>query len=162
GQAATKFKEGDRQFEVVRRYSKDYRNAPEKIKNNLITTSNRQRIPVQEIVTLAYQTGPAFIYREGNSRYIGVGFSIEGRDLGSTIAEAKETVAREVKLPQENHMEWAGEFESIERAAKQLALVVPISLVLILLLLYFNFGNLKDTLISSLTLAFAFIGGFIS
>src|SRR5690606_27262840 len=104
----------------------------------------------------------AFIYREGNSRYIGVGFSIEGRDLGSTIAEAKETVAREVKLPQENHMEWAGEFESKERAAKQLALVVPISLALILLLLYFNFGNLKDTLISSLTLAFAFIGGFIS
>src|SRR5690606_40587900 len=70
----------------------------------------------------------SFIYREGNSRYIGVGFSIEGRDLGSTIAEAKETVAREVKLPQENHMEWAGEFESKERAAKQLALVVPISL----------------------------------
>ena len=101
-------------------------------------------------------------YREGNSRYIGVGFGIEGRDLGSTIDEAKAVVAKEVKLPKENHMEWAGEFESKERAANQLALVVPISLVLILLLLYFNFGNMKDTAIASITLPFAFIGGFIS
>src|SRR5690606_35610392 len=115
GQAATKFYEGDRQFDVVLRFSEAYRDTPEKIKNILIPTSNGQRIPLQEIATIVYQTGPAFIYREGNSRYIGVGFSIEGRDLGSTIAEAKETVAREVKLPQENHMEWAGEFESKER-----------------------------------------------
>lgn len=71
-------------------------------------------------------------------------------------------VDKEVSLPKENYMEWAGEFESKERAAKQLALVVPVSLVLILLLLYFNFGNIKDTLVSSLTLAFAFIGGFVS
>ncbi len=117
---------------------------------------------MQEIATIGYQTGPAFIYREGNSRYIGVGFSIEGRDLGSTIDEAKKVVAKEVKLPKENYMEWAGEFESKERAAKQLAMVVPISLVLILLLLYTNFGNVKDTAIAALTLPFAFIGGFIS
>lgn len=162
GQAATKFYEGDRQFDVVLRFNEAYRDTPEKIKNILIPTSSGQNIPLQEIATVGYQTGPAFIYREGNSRYIGVGFSIEGRDLGSTIEEAKQVVAREVSLPQENHMEWAGEFESKERAAKQLALVVPISLVLILLLLYVNFGNVKDTLISSLTLAFAFIGGFIS
>lgn len=162
GQAATKFYEGDRQFDVVLRFEEQYRDTPEKIGNILITTSNGQNIPLQEIATIGYQTGPAFIYREGNSRYIGIGFSIEGRDLGSTIQEAKSVVAREVKLPRENHMEWAGEFESKERATKQLAMVVPISLVLILLLLYFNFGNLKDTAISSLTLAFAFIGGFIS
>lgn len=71
-------------------------------------------------------------------------------------------VSKEVKLPKGHHMEWAGEFESKERAAKQLAMVVPVSLVLILLLLYSNFGNFKDTAISSLTLAFAFIGGFVS
>src|SRR5690606_2735874 len=139
-----------------------YRNTPEKIKNILIPTSNGQNIPLQEIASVSYQTGPAFIYREGNSRYIGIGFGIEGRDLGSTIAEAKKVVAKEVKLPKENLMEWAGEFESKERAANQLMFVVPISLVLILLLLYFNFGNVKDTLIASITLPFAFIGGFIS
>lgn len=162
GQAATKFYEGDRQFDVTLRFNEAYRDTPAKIKNILIPTSNGQRIPLQEIATVGYQTGPAFIYREGNSRYIGVGFSIQGRDLGSTIAEAKQVVASQVSLPHQHRMEWAGEFESKERAAKQLALVVPISLLLILVLLYFNFGNLKDTLVSSLTLAFAFIGGFVS
>jgi len=162
GQAATTFYEGDRQFDVILRFQEAYRDTPTKIGNILIPTSNGQNIPLQEIASINYQTGPAFIYREGNSRYIGVGFSIDGRDLGSTIAEAKQVVAAEVNLPKENHMEWAGEFESKERAAKQLALVVPISLVLILLLLYANFGNIKDTAIASLTLPFAFIGGFIS
>lgn len=162
GQAATTFYEGDRQFDVILRFQEAYRDTPTKIGQILIPTSNGQNIPLQEIASINYQTGPAFIYREGNSRYIGVGFSIDGRDLGSTIAEAKQVVAAEVSLPKENHMEWAGEFESKERAAKQLALVVPISLVLILLLLYANFGNIKDTAIASLTLPFAFIGGFIS
>ncbi len=162
GQAATKFYEDDRQFDVMVRFEEGYRDTKEKIGNILIPTSNGQNIPLQEIATIGYQTGPAFIYREGNSRYIGVGFSIDGRDLGSTIEEARKVVDKEVKLPKGHHMEWAGEFESKERAAKQLATVVPISLVLILLLLYSNFGNFKDTAISSLTLAFAFIGGFIS
>lgn len=162
GQAATKFYEDDRQFDVMVRFEEGYRDTKEKIGNILIPTSNGQNIPLQEIATIGYQTGPAFIYREGNSRYIGVGFSIDGRDLGSTIEEARKVVDKEVNLPKGHHMEWAGEFESKERAAKQLAMVVPISLVLILLLLYSNFGNFKDTAISSLTLAFAFIGGFIS
>jgi len=162
GQAATKFYENDRQFDVILRFQEAYRDTPEKIGNILIPTSNGNNVPLQEIATIGYQTGPAFIYREGNSRYIGVGFSIEGRDLGSTIDEAKKVVAKEVKLPKENYMEWAGEFESKERAAKQLAMVVPISLVLILLLLYTNFGNVKDTAIAALTLPFAFIGVFIS
>lgn len=162
GQAATKFFEDDRQFDVVLRFEKEYRDSPEKIGNILITTQNGQTIPLQEIATIGYQTGPAFIYREGNSRYIGVGFSIEGRDLGSTIAEAKKVVAKEVKLPKGNYMEWAGEFESKERASKQLAMVLPVSLVLIILLLYFNFGNIKNTIVACITLVFAFVGGFLS
>jgi len=162
GQAATKFYENDRQFDVILRFEKDYRDSPEKIGNILIPTSNGQNVPLQEIATIGYKTGPAFIYREGNSRYIGVGFSIDGRDLGSTIAEAKEVVAKEVKLPKDNYMEWAGEFESKERASKQLMTVIPISLILILLLLYSNFGNMKDTALAAITIPFAFIGGFIS
>lgn len=162
GQAATKFFEDDQQFDVVIRFEEGYRDSPEKIGNILISTQNGQSIPLQEIATIGYQTGPAFIYREGNSRYIGVGFSIEGRDLGSTIAEAKKVVENEVNLPKGNYMEWAGEFESKERAGKQLAFVLPISLVLILLLLYFNFGDIKNTAVASVTLLFAFVGGFIS
>lgn len=162
GQAATKFYENDRQFDVILRFAETYRDSPEKIGNILIPTSNGQNVPLQEIATIEYKTGPAFIYREGNSRYIGVGFSIEGRDLGSTIAEAKKVVAIEVKLPKDNYMEWAGEFESKERASKQLMTVIPISLILILLLLYSNFGNTKDTALAAITIPFAFIGGFLS
>lgn len=162
GQSATKFYEGDRQFDVVLRFEEQYRNTPEEIGNILIPTSNGQQVPLQEIATIQYQSGPAFIYREGNSRYIGVGFSIEGRDLGSTIADAKKAVAKEVQLPKENYMVWAGEFESKERATKQLLTVIPISLALILLLLFSNFGNIKDTAIAAVTIPFAFIGGFLS
>lgn len=162
GQAATTFYENERMFDVVLRFEKNYRNSAEKIGEILIPTLDGKQVPLKEIATIDYYTGPAFIYREGNSRYIGIGFSIEGRDLGSTIAEAKAKVAKEVLLPAANKMEWAGEFESKERAAKQLTLVVPVSLILILVLLYFNFGNLKDTAISAITIPFAFIGGFIS
>ncbi|HUH45602.1 MAG TPA: efflux RND transporter permease subunit, partial [Arenibacter sp.] len=121
-----------------------------------------KKIPLHEIATISYITGPTFIYREGSSRYIAVGFSVEGRDLGSTIAEAKARVAKDVHLPKANKMEWAGEFESKERASKQLAVIVPAVLLLILFLLYFNFGTIKDTLIAAATIPFAFIGGFIS
>ncbi len=162
GQAATRFYENERMFDVMLRFEKQYRDTPEKMGDILIPTQDNKKVPLKEIATIDYHTGPSFIYREGNSRYIGVGFNIEGRDLGSTIKEAKAKVEKEVKLPKGHKMTWAGEFESKERAGKQLAMVVPISLVLILMLLYFNFGNMKDTLISSITLAFAFIGGFLS
>jgi len=162
GQAATKFYEEERMFDVTLRFEKQYRDNPEKIGNILIPTKDGKKVPLKEIATIDYHTGPSFIYREGSSRYIGVGFNIEGRDLGSTIEDAKAKVAKDVHIPKKHKMTWAGEFESKERAAKQLMMVVPISLILILMLLYFNFGNMKDTLISSVTLAFAFIGGFLS
>ncbi|MVX34522.1 MULTISPECIES: efflux RND transporter permease subunit [Myroides] len=162
GQAATTFYEDERMFDVVLRFDKNYRDSAEKIGDILIPSLDGKQVPLKEIATIDYHTGPAFIYREGSSRYIGVGFSIEGRDLGSTIAEAKQKVEANVHLPKSNKIEWAGEFESKERAANQLMLVVPVSLVLILFLLYFNFGNFKDTAIASITIPFAFIGGFLS
>jgi heavy metal efflux system protein len=117
---------------------------------------------LKEIATIRTLTGPAFIYREGSSRYIAVGFSIVGRDLGSTIAEARQRVNENVVLPAANKMEWAGEFESKERATAQLMLIVPVALLLILFLLYMNFGNVRDTLIAASTIPYAFIGGMIS
>ncbi|WP_296147814.1 CusA/CzcA family heavy metal efflux RND transporter [uncultured Flavobacterium sp.] len=162
GQAATTFYENERMFDVRIRFEKEYRDSKEKIENILIPTMDGKKVPLREIATVSYQTGPTFIYREGNSRYIAVGFSIEGRDLGSTIAEAQKKVAAEVKLPKENTMKWAGEFESKERASKQLAIIVPVVLLFILFLLYFNFGNIKDTLIATSTIPYAFAGGFLS
>lgn len=162
GTAATKFYENERMFDVRLRFPKESRDNAEKIGDILIPSSTGKKIPLREIATIEYLTGPAFIYREGGSRYIAIGFSIEGRDLGSAIKEARAIVDENVKLPKQNKMVWAGEFESKERATKQLAIIVPAVLILILFLLYFNFGSTKDTLVAASTIPFAFIGGFIS
>lgn len=162
GRAATQFYEEERMFDVRLRFDKPYRDNEEKIGEMMIPAEDGKKIPLKEIATISYITGPAFIYREGSSRYIAVGFSIQGRDLGSTIAEAKAKVAQEVKIPAKNKMTWAGEFESKERASQQLSVIVPAVLLLVLFLLYFNFGTIKDTLIAASTIPFAFIGGFIS
>lgn len=162
GRAATTFYENERMFDVRIRFQKEYRNNQNKISEILIPTMSGKKIPLREIADINFITGPTFIYREGSSRYIAVGFSIEGRDLGSTIEEAKQKVEENVKLPAANKMVWAGEFESKERAGKQLAIIVPAVLLLILFLLYFNFGTIKDTLIAASTIPYAFIGGFIS
>lgn len=162
GRAATKFYDNERVFDVRLRFMEEYRDDDEKIGEILIPSKSGKKIPLRELSTIQFITGPTFIYREGNSRYIAIGFSIEGRDLGSTIAEAKKRVQNSVNLPSSHKMVWAGEFESKERATTQLALIVPAVLVLILFLLYFNFGNLKDTLIAASTIPYAFIGGFLS
>ncbi len=162
GRAATKFYEEERMFDVRLRFDKLYRDNEEKIGEMMIPAEDGKKVPLKEIATISYITGPAFIYREGSSRYIAVGFSIQGRDLGSTIAEAKAKVAKEVKIPVKNKMTWAGEFESKERASQQLSVIVPAVLLLVLFLLYFNFGTIKDTLIAASTIPFAFIGGFLS
>ena len=162
GRSATTFYEDERMFDVRIRFQKEYRDNQQRIGEILIPTMGGKKIPLREISDISFITGPTFIYREGSSRYIAIGFSIEGRDLGSTIAEAREKVEENVRLPQANQMVWAGEFESKERASKQLAVIVPAVLLLILFLLYFNFGTVKDTLIAASTIPYAFIGGFIS
>ncbi|MFT3737129.1 MAG: CusA/CzcA family heavy metal efflux RND transporter [Breznakibacter sp.] len=162
GKAATSFYENERTFDVTVRFQKEFRNDEQKIGEILIPSMDGKLVPLKEIADLKFHTGPAFIYREGSSRYVGIGFSIRDRDLGSTIEEAQRAVAATVQLPEGHKMEWAGEFESQQRATKQLAIVVPAVLALILFLLYMNFGTLKDTLIAASTMPYAFIGGFVS
>jgi cobalt-zinc-cadmium resistance protein CzcA len=162
GKAASVFYENDRMFDITIRYQEAYRNTEEEIGNILIPSLDDHQVPLKEIATIGTKTGPAFIYREGSSRYIGIGFSIEGRDLGGTIAEAQQVVNENVHFPKTTKVLWAGEFESKERATKQLSLIIPAALVLIIFLLYMDFGNVKDTLISLITIPFAFIGGFLS
>lgn len=162
GRAATTFYEEEKTFDVRIRFHKEFRDTPEKIGQILIPSSSGRKIPLNEIASIEQITGPAFIYREGGSRYIAIGFGIEGRDLGSTITEAKQVIAENTTLPVRYKDEWAGEFESKERATKQLGMIIPVVLILILFLLYFNFGNVRDTLIAASTIPFAFIGGYIS
>lgn len=162
GKAVSTFYEGEKMFDIRIRYDKPYRDTEEEIRNILVPSIERAKVPLYEIADIGYHSGPAFIYREGNTRYIAVGFSVRGRDLGGTIKEAQNNVSRNVKLPSSYSLEWAGDFENQQRALSRLAIIVPISLVLIAFLLYLNFGNLKDTMISLITIPFAFIGGFIS
>ncbi|MCS6980317.1 MAG: CusA/CzcA family heavy metal efflux RND transporter [Flavobacteriales bacterium] len=162
GRAATTFYENERMFDVRLRFQKEYRDNQQKIGEILIPAMDNKKIPLREIADIRFLTGPAFIYREGSSRYIAVGFGIEGRDLGSTIAEAQSRVQQKVQLPPSYQLQWAGEFESKERATRQLSVIVPAVLLLILFLLYFNFGNIRDTLVAASTIPYAFIGGFLS
>lgn len=162
GKSATKFYEDERTFDVNIRFQKEYRDNEDKIGNILIPTMDGKQVPLKEIADITFITGPTFIYRDGNSRYVGIGFSIRDRDLGSTIAEAQKKVADNVQLKPENKMHWAGEFESQQRATKRLMVIVPAALLLILFLLYMNFGTIKDTLIAASAMPYAFIGGFIS
>ncbi len=162
GKAATQFYEGERTFDVRLRFQKEYRDNEDKIGNILIPTMDGKYVPLKEIADIGFITGPTFIYRNGSSRYVGVGFSIRDRDLGSTIAEAQQKVSGSVHLNTENKMVWAGEFESQQRATKRLMVIVPSALLLILFLLYLNFGTVKDTLIAASAMPYAFIGGFIS
>ena len=166
GKAVTKFYEDERTFDVRVRFQEEYRNDETKIGNILIPTMDGKQAPLKEIADIRFITGPTFIYREGSNRYVGVGFSIRGRDMGSTIAEAQTRVeawrAASQQYQPENKIVWAGEFESKERATRRLAVIVPAVLLLILFLLYMNFGTVKDTLIAAIAIPFAFIGGFLS
>lgn len=162
GKAATTFYENERTFDVMVRYQKEFRDHEDKIANILIPTMDGKQVPLKEIADITFNTGPAFIYREGSSRYVGVGFSIRDRDLGSAIAEAQKQVDAQVKMAPENKMLWTGEFESQQRATRRLTMIVPAVLLLILFLLYMNFGTVKDTLIAASAMPYAFIGGFIS
>ncbi len=162
GKSATSFYENERTFDVIIRFQKEFRENEEKIGNILIPTMDGKQVPLKEIADIRFITGPAFIYREGSSRYVSIGFSIRDRDLGSTIADAQQKVDEGVKLEAGNKMVWAGEFESQQRASKRLIMIIPAVLALILFLLYLNFGTVKDTLIASTSVLYAFVGGFIS
>lgn len=162
GKAATRFYEGERIFDVQLRFQKEYRDNEDKIGNILIPTMDGKYVPLKEIADISFITGPTFVYRDGSSRYVGIGFSIRDRDLGSTIKEARKKVADQIKLAPENKMVWAGEFESQQRATERLVVIIPTVILLILFLLYLNFGTVKDTLIAASAMPYAFIGGFIS
>lgn len=162
GKTASYFYEDERKFDIQIRFQEDYRHDEDAIGKILIPTLTGHEVQLKEIADITFKTGPAFIYRENSSRYTGVGFSIQGRDLGSTIAEAQQSVSEKLPFTKTTHVEWAGEFESKERATKQLTVIVPAALLFIIFLLYMNFGNAKDMLIAISTVTFAFIGGFLS
>ena len=166
GAVATTLLEGDRQFNIMVRLGPSYRNSLEDVGNIKVGYSNAaggvSYIPLRELANITLDTGASYIYHESSIRFIPIKFSVRGRDLGGTVAEAQDRIARNVKLPPGYRIIWAGEFEDLELAKKRLEVVVPISLVLIVVLLYGLFNSLRDSLLALAGIPFAIAGGIIA
>ncbi len=166
GATATSVLEGDRQFDLVVRYTPQYRDSIDKIRNIKVayTTSSGANayIPLSELATITLDTGAAWIYHESVQRFIPVKFSVRGRDLGGTVEEAQERIAKNVKLPPGYRLIWSGEFGDLQEAKKRLEIIVPISLVLILGLLYSMFNSMRDCLLALAGIPFAVAGGLLA
>jgi cobalt-zinc-cadmium resistance protein CzcA len=167
GTNATTLLEGDRQFSVVIRLPAEYRSsleAVDKVKVALATTSGGANayIPLNELANITLDTGASYIYHEEGERYIPVKFSVRDRDLGGAVAEAQRRIAQNVKLPSGYRLVWAGEFEDLENAKARLEVIVPISLLLILALLYALFNSLRDSLMALAGIPFAAGGGILA
>ena len=162
GQAVTQVYEGERLFDLVVRFLPEYRQDVEAISNILVSTPDGARIPLKQLATIATQTGAFIIYRENNERYIPIKFSVRDRDLESTVEEAQALLAKTITLPERYRMEWAGQYDQLKDEQKRLAKIVPVSLLLILLLLYITFDSLKNALLVLSAVPFALIGGVIA
>ena len=159
GKTATQFFEQEKKFDVRVRYESEYRKSEREIKELKVPSMKGNKVPLKEIAEIKAVTGPAFIYRDNNKRFIAIKFSIRERDLGSTIAEAQKKVDAQVSLPRGYRIAWSGEFENQVRAQKRLTEVVPICLLLIFFILFIAFGNVKDAGLVLVNVPFAMIGG---
>jgi heavy metal efflux system protein len=166
GTNATTVLEADRQFAVAVRLDAQYRAGIDAIRTVKVAyqtpSGANAYIPLSELADITLDTGASFIYRERSQRYIPIKFSVRGRDLGSTVAEAQERVANAVKLPNGYQILWAGEFDDLQNAKRRLMVVVPITLLLILVLLYGLFNTLRDSLLALAGIPFAIGGGLIA
>jgi heavy metal efflux system protein len=158
GQAVTQMLDGERRFDLVVRFLPEHRSTAEAIRNIPVSTRTG-RIPLREVADVVSQPGASFIYREGNARYIPIKFSVRGRDLKTTIAEAESRIRQNVQLPPGYHLRWAGEFQQLRDALERLMVIVPITLVIILGLLYGYFRSLGDSLIVLGSVPLALAGG---
>lgn len=161
GEKVSTFYDGERRFDIRVRFAPEFRNSITDISKLMVNCTNGAKIPLQEITNIRRQTGPAFVYREANQRFIPIKFSVRGRDLGSTIAEAQQKVGAAVKFQKGYAMTWNGEFENQVRATNQLKVVVPISIGLIFMWLFFMFNSAKYAGIVLLNVPFALIGGIL-
>ena len=163
GAVATQVVQGEEQFDLVVRLEDRFRATPEEIGKILVATPDGQQIPLKEFADIEVATGASFIYRENNSRYIGVQFSVEGRDLAGAVDDAKRQVAGQVRLPDGYRIDWGGEYKEYTASRDQLRIVLPLTLFLIFLLLFALYSNLKFPLITVLgVLLSAPVGGIVA
>jgi len=162
GKTASIMYDGERKFDIRIRYPYEYRKSEDEMRRILVPTVSGSKIALSNIADFKTMTGPAFIYRDNNMRFIGVKFTVRDRDLGSTIADAQKKVNASVKLPKGYSYQWTGEFENQVRATKRLNQVVPISIIIIFVLLFIAFGNARDAGLVLVNVPFALVGGILA
>ncbi len=161
GKAASQFLEGERRFDITLRYDEDARNSVSGLENLTVLAPGGQRIPLSELATIKINQGASRISREDNMRRIAIKCNLIDRDQGSFVAEAQQKVAAQVDMPPGYHIVWSGQFENQQRAMKRLAIIVPISLGLIFVLLFWAFMSIKNALLILMNVPFAMIGGIL-
>jgi len=163
GITATTLLEADRQFGVVVRLAPEFRNDIEQVRNIKVgyqTPSGvNAYIPLSELAHITLDTGASYIFRERNQRFVPIKFSVRGRDLAGAVEEAQQRIAANVKLPTGYRIDWAGEFEWLQQAKKRLAIILPITFAMIVVLLYGLFNSWRDSMLALLGLPFAISGG---
>jgi cobalt-zinc-cadmium resistance protein CzcA len=163
GDVATQVVQGEKQFDLVVRLEHQCRDNPEEIGNILVPTPGGQQIPLKEFADISVANGASFIYREDNSRYIGVQFSVDGRDLADAVGDAIQQVKDKVTLPQGYRTDWGGEYTEYTASSRQLNVILPLTICLIFLLLFLLYSNMKFPFITVLGVVLsAPVGGFVA
>ena len=162
GKAVSQVLQGEQRYDLVVRYQSPYRSTKEGIENIRMLTSSGERVSLAQLCDVQVHDGASEIYREGNSRYVAIKYSVPVRDLGSTVEEAIRKVEQQVKLPAGYHIDWAGEYESQKRSSRRLMIVLPITILVICMILYTMFKSFKWVMLILANVAMAPIGGLLA
>jgi heavy metal efflux system protein len=162
GKAVSQMLKGEERYDLVVRYQPQYRSTIDEIEDIRLLAPSGERVSLRQLCDVDIKDGASDIYREGNSRYVALKYSVLGRDLGSTVEEAIATVNKNVKLPPGYRLEWAGEYESAKRSQRRLAIVIPLTLLLIFVILYTMFASVKWAALILFNVAMAPIGGIVA
>ena len=162
GQAVTQVREGEKSFDLTVRWLSPFRTSVENLREITVSTPAGANIPLGQIATIELVEGPATVYREDGRRYAPVKFSVRGRDLGSTVAEAQATVAQQIHLPYDVYLEWSGELNELKDAQRRLVLIIPLTLLFIAFLTYGAVHTGRDTLIVLFNIPVACTGGVLA
>jgi cobalt-zinc-cadmium resistance protein CzcA len=162
GGAVSQVLQGEQRYDLVVRYLEPYRNTEEAIQNIRLLSPSGERVALSQLCRIQVRDGASEIYREANTRYVAIKYSVRGRDLGSTVEEAIRRVKRELQLPAGYHIDWAGEYESQKRSQKRLMIVLPITLLVIFMILYTMFNSFKWSALLLANVAMAPVGGLLA
>jgi cobalt-zinc-cadmium resistance protein CzcA len=162
GNALTQVLQGEQRYDLVLRYLPQFRNTKEAIENIRLLAPTGERVSLAQLCNVEERDGGSEIYREGNQRYVAIKYSVRGRDLGGAVAEAIKNVTAKVQLPRGYHIDWEGEYESEKRAEARLEIIVPLTVLLILIILYSMFRSFKWALLILVNVMLARIGGLIA